>query len=219
MFHGNEPSAALTVYREKLDALKGAVTAAEQTLTAKQQLQRQIAKAGKLKSGLNSEEAKALEAEIKAAQAACDKQDATDQEVKDAMTKLNTAMDQKDSAASIEDKTAILKEKLDYKIAEAETLLEQLSDTEKAALQTAIDEVKEFLDSDNIMNVDYYQFTPEPPTEQQITDMNQQITAAKGLLEKLSDADKEKLQAAITEAEAVLKKENLAKSELQGSPG
>ncbi len=217
VFHGNEPSAALTVYREKLDALKGAVTAAEQTLTAKQQLQRQIDKAGKLKSGMSQAEAEAFQNDIREAEAVRDKTDATDQEVKDAITKLNTLMDQKDSAAPIEDKTAILKEKLDYKIAEAKTLLEQLPDTEKAALQTAIDEVNEFLNSDNIMNVDYYQFTPVPPTEQQITDMNQQITAAKELLEKLSGADKEKLQAAITEAEAVLKKENLAKEELQAA--
>ncbi len=66
-------------------------------------------------------------------------------------------------------------------------------------------------ETENIMNVDYFQFTekgdepePERPTEQQIAEMNAKLTAARELLSKLSDAEKAKLQAAIDIAEDAL---------------
>ncbi len=77
-------------------------------------------------------------------------------------------------------------------------------------------------ETENIMNVDYFQFTekgdepdPEGPTEQQIADMNAKLSEAKELLSKLSETEKAKLQAAIDAAEDALELQIITKEQFK----
>lgn len=75
-------------------------------------------------------------------------------------------------------------------------------------------------ETENIMNVDYYQFTesdkepvdPDKPVDEQI---NNKIAEAEKLLEKLSEEEKAKLQAEINAVKELLKKDGVTQEELE----
>ncbi len=210
VFSGKD-GVTLGTYRETVDSLQAGITAAEKTFTPRKQLQSAINKAGKLKSGLSSGPAGELDALIKNGQGVLNNQEAAEAEINTALTELSTKMDELDNEQPTDNLT---KERLKYKITEAEALLGELAEAEKVKLQTLITGAKELLVSDNLMNVDYYQFTektggivdpePEKPTEEQIAKLEGKITTAKGLLAQLSGTAKTKLETAIAAAQRVL---------------
>lgn len=72
-------------------------------------------------------------------------------------------------------------------------------------------------DSENIMNVDYYQFTEKESAPADNTVLLKKLTEAQKLLEKLTGADREALQAAIDAADKVLNKEGVTQEEIDAA--
>ncbi len=119
-----------------------------------------------------------------------------------------------------------VKDEINNKIAEAEKLLEKLSEEDKAKLQAEIDAVKELLKKEGVTKEELEkaleQLTQalkdaEESTKPVDEQLNDKIAEAEKLLEKLSEEEKAKLQAEIDAVKELLKKEGVTKEELEAA--
>ena len=187
--------------------------------TDKEQLTEKITAAKDLLEDLSAEKKAALEKVIKEVEAVLNKENASEAEIKAALDKLNTAIEESEKATP--------KEELGSQIVAAKAMLDSLSEAKKAALKTVIDEVEAVLKNTNASETELKAAldklnkaieeagkTEESTAKKQLSD---KITEAKAMLDGLSEAKKTALQAAIEEAETVLNNANASETEFEAA--
>ncbi len=215
----NKADASEAEIKAALDKLNKAIEDAEKD-TPKEELGSQIVAAKAMLEGLSAEKKAALQSVIDEVETVLNKADASEEEIKAALDKLNQAIEE----AGKPEKP--VKEQLGEKITAAKEMLANLSAEKKAALQSVIDEVEAVLNKadaseeeikaalDKLNQAIEEAGKPEKPVKEQL---GEKITAAKEMLANLSAEKKAALQSVIDEVEAVLNKADASEEEIKAA--
>lgn len=209
-----------------LGRLQAAVRTAEEAieaskLAAAEQLGNKIKDAKELLEKLSESEKAKLQPIIEEAEAVLKKDGATEKEIQEVLDKLKAAVSSAEEIIEAE-------KKLKDEIAGAEKLLEKLSGAEKEKLQAAIDEAKGIMNTEGVTREQMEEALrklkesvdeAEETTKLVRKELSNKIVAAKTMLKNLSNERRQKLQAVIDEAEAVLNKDGATEEEMQAVLG
>ncbi len=191
--------------------------------TVKEQLAEKIVAAKDALETLGADKKAALQTVIDEVEEVLNKADASNDEIQAALTKLNTAL------KNAEESTP--QDELNARLAIAKGMLANLSEAKKEALQAVIEEVEDVLNDADASEteiqaamdklnaaIEEAEKPDTPPVEDPVKEqLSEKITAAKAMLDSLSETKKAALQAVIDEVEGVLNNADSSEEAIQAA--
>ncbi len=199
---------------------EGGKVPSEGDKTEKEQLAEKVTAAKDLLADLGADKKAALQSVIDEVEAVLNNANASEADIKAALDKLTKALEDAEKNTT--------KEELGSQIVAAKALLDGLSESKKAALQSVIDEVEAVLNNANASEAEIQaaldklnkaiEDAGKPGGDKPVKDqLGEKITEAKAMLANLSADKKAALQSVIDEVEAVLNNANASEAEIQAA--